>query len=224
MSSFCRRLPGISVLILAVTLLLSLILTAAPVTANGPITPPSLEIDPHPTITATVSTQFTIQIWIRNIPAGYKLTELDFIVSWDSNQMDFVRYQEFKPPNWSVLGRDLESDHYFLHVRAYTPEDATDLEMAWASITFHCIAEGASKITLSTASTNANTIILYDGESYYNTSPDPFVITVNQFGPRPVGGVALPTNKLEIVAPFAALAGLVAVVSAVVAVKRRSKT
>ena len=39
----------------------------------------------------------------------------------------------------------------------------------------------------------------------------------------PVGGVVLPTNKLEIVAPFAALAGLVVAVSAVVAVKKRSK-
>ena len=37
----------------------------------------------------------------------------------------------------------------------------------------------------------------------------------------PVGGIALPTNKLEIVAPFAALAGLIVAVSAVVAVKRR---
>jgi len=38
---------------------------------------------------------------------------------------------------------------------------------------------------------------------------------------RPVGGVVLPTSKLEIVAPFAALAGLVVAVSAVVVVKRR---
>jgi hypothetical protein len=39
--------------------------------------------------------------------------------------------------------------------------------------------------------------------------------------PNPVGGVVLPTSKLEIVAPFAALAGLIAVVSAVVVVKKR---
>jgi hypothetical protein len=39
--------------------------------------------------------------------------------------------------------------------------------------------------------------------------------------PNPVGGVVLPTSKLQIVAPFAALAGLIIAVSAVVAVKRR---
>jgi hypothetical protein len=36
-----------------------------------------------------------------------------------------------------------------------------------------------------------------------------------------VGGVVMPTSKLEIAAPLAALAGLIVAVSAVVAVKRR---
>jgi hypothetical protein len=36
-----------------------------------------------------------------------------------------------------------------------------------------------------------------------------------------VGGIVMPTNKLEIVAPFAALAGLIVAVSAVVAFKKR---
>ncbi|MEM3018141.1 MAG: hypothetical protein QXO25_04610 [Candidatus Bathyarchaeia archaeon] len=38
---------------------------------------------------------------------------------------------------------------------------------------------------------------------------------------RPVGGLVIPANKLEILAPYLALAGLVAAVSAVVAVRRR---
>jgi hypothetical protein len=37
----------------------------------------------------------------------------------------------------------------------------------------------------------------------------------------PVGGVATPTNKLEILAPYLALAGLIAAVSAVYVIKRR---
>jgi hypothetical protein len=36
-----------------------------------------------------------------------------------------------------------------------------------------------------------------------------------------VGGLVMPTNKLEILTPYLALAGLIAAVSAVVAVKRR---
>ena len=38
---------------------------------------------------------------------------------------------------------------------------------------------------------------------------------------RPVGGVVMPTNTLAIAAPYLALAGLVAAVSAVVVVKKR---
>jgi hypothetical protein len=36
-----------------------------------------------------------------------------------------------------------------------------------------------------------------------------------------VGGLVMPTNKLEIIAPFAALVGLIVAVSAVVVVKTR---
>jgi hypothetical protein len=38
---------------------------------------------------------------------------------------------------------------------------------------------------------------------------------------KPVGGILMPTNKLEILTPYLALAGLIAVVSAVVVVKKR---
>jgi hypothetical protein len=38
---------------------------------------------------------------------------------------------------------------------------------------------------------------------------------------NPVGGVLMPTSKLEILTPYLALAGLIAAVSAVVVVKKR---
>jgi hypothetical protein len=39
--------------------------------------------------------------------------------------------------------------------------------------------------------------------------------------PYAVGGVVMPTNKLEILTPYLALGGLIVAVSAVVAVKKR---
>jgi len=74
-----------------------------------------------------------------------------------------------------------------------------------------------------------------DGRSYYRTSPsgswhqfssqDIMIRAVVEWQDpsRPVGGHVMATNKLEILAPYMALAGLVAVVSAVVVVKRRTK-
>ncbi len=51
-----------------------------------------------------------------------------------------------------------------------------------------------------------------NGENYY------IILHAVTF---PVGGVTLPTNKLEILTPYLTLAGLVAALSAVVVVKRR---
>ena len=46
-------------------------------------------------------------------------------------------------------------------------------------------------------------------------------LAVNQVPPRTVGGLVMPTNELEILAPYLALVGLVVAVSVVVVVKRR---
>ena len=52
------------------------------------------------------------------------------------------------------------------------------------------------------------------------TGADPYGVAI-AFLPSPVGGVVMSTNKLELLAPFLALAGLIVAVSAVVVVKRR---
>jgi dipeptidyl aminopeptidase/acylaminoacyl peptidase len=52
-------------------------------------------------------------------------------------------------------------------------------------------------------------------------NPDDDVPNWQPLPARPVGGVTLPTNKLEILTPYLALAGLVAAVSAVVVVRKR---
>jgi DNA-binding beta-propeller fold protein YncE len=55
----------------------------------------------------------------------------------------------------------------------------------------------------------------------FAANTDPVGIAIFQPLARPVGGVVEPVNKLALATPFLALAGLVAVVSAVIVVKRR---
>jgi len=81
--------------------------------------------------------------------------------------------------------------------------DVTDIEMAWASLTFHCLAEGTSQIVVETAE---DTLVLYDGQNTFPTIPDPFQVTCNQVEPGPVGGVVVPVSKLQILAPYLARA------------------
>jgi len=76
--------------------------------------------------------------------------------------------------------------------------------------------DGADKVSMSGdgATLAVGTSALTHGTAY-------LLSTGYSSGPRPVGGVLVPVNKLEILTPYIALAGLIAAVSTVVAVKRR---
>ena len=50
-------------------------------------------------------------------------------------------------------------------------------------------------------------------------NPEPVTVTVNQVAP--VGGIVTPVDKLELLTPYIALAGLIIVVSTVYVIKRR---
>jgi len=56
----------------------------------------------------------------------------------------------------------------------------------------------------------------------FDAIPEPVTVTIYQ-GLGPVGGVATPVNKLEILTPYLALAGLIAAVSTVFVIKRRKE-
>jgi hypothetical protein len=91
--------------------------------------------------------------------------------------------------------------------------DPYNEDALWAVITFHCLGEGTS-------------VIEADGFAWPVTGLKselaPSESTVNQVPPNPVGGVLVPVNKLEILAPYVALAGLIATVTIVI-VKIRSR-
>ncbi|OGD54517.1 hypothetical protein A3K80_08975 [Candidatus Bathyarchaeota archaeon RBG_13_38_9] len=63
------------------------------------------------------------------------------------------------------------------------------------------------------------------GQAYAGGNPQSYDMVFRTFGsdqtPYAVGGVISPTNKLEILTPYIALAGLVITVSAIIVVKRR---
>lgn len=57
----------------------------------------------------------------------------------------------------------------------------------------------------------------------YSTSDFMIRALVEDASPRPVGGIVTPVNKLEILTPYLALAGLIAAVSKVYVIKRRKE-
>ena len=71
------------------------------------------------------------------------------------------------------------------------------------------------------ASPNGIDLYAVGSQTPITTYPTPFNALITQVKAAPVGGVVIPIDKLEILTPYIALAGLMAAVSAVVVVKRR---
>ncbi|MGB6679694.1 MAG: hypothetical protein WBF08_00040 [Candidatus Bathyarchaeia archaeon] len=85
----------------------------------------------------------------------------------------------------------------------------------WLTITFNCEGAGTSTILVE------GTVDLATGtEAPQTVDLEPIEITVNQVG-IPVGGIASPINKLEILIPYIALVGLIITVSIVYVLRRR---
>jgi len=185
---------------------------------------PSLSIKPAPSITVSVCSRFTIEIWITDIPTELELSMMGFniYVGWDPTMMECVGYENYAGERgWDAHDEmsNVKAKYTLMATKAEEPFWQTDAR--WASITFHCKGAGTSTITLS--SPRLDTIWLWDGDEQIDTYPEPFEITCNQVG-RPVGGVLTPVNKLEILAPYLALVGLVGAVTAAVAIQRRRET
>jgi hypothetical protein len=107
-----------------------------------------------------------------------------------------------------------------LRVIASGPQWSDDA--AWMRFTFHCLGEGRSIMILSSDVTQT-IYLIPTGSSDQPTAvdPEPFEVIVNQISPAPVGGISPPINKLAVLAPYLALAGLIIAASAVIVKKRK---
>jgi hypothetical protein len=169
------------------------------------------------TIDVPVGSDFTIEVWIRGIPQGFSLVGFDFGVTWDPTLVEY-NFHTTNDHGWPHSHNvDKNAGVLSFNYPTDTGHQVTS-DDRWATINFICLGEGTSQIAIA----SVDTIFLWDGQTTpISVDPAPSVLVCNQFLPRTVGGVTVPTNKLEIVAPFAALAGLVIAVSAVVVRKRR---
>ena len=174
-----------------------------------------------PYVDVPVGSTFTIPVSIRNLPRS--MNKFDLSVTWDPNLVELTGIvengeQESRPwdtyytnPPWSGS------------VTCYGEGQPWSQDAVWFTLTFRCKNVGTSIISAESGVVYHDTIYLVDPSQELTSNP--FAIYCNQRQPtplsNPVGGVILPTSKLEIVAPFAALAGLIVAVSAVVVVKRR---
>jgi hypothetical protein len=202
-------------------ILISLIVLglSSPVIAQPPYFP-NVIVSPT-SISAQVSTTFSITFSARDIPSGYGLTYIGLVLTWPSSDMELVSGTEGAslPPGWKVSLGDWTvippgSEKKYFQMSRDTGEPVT-VDREWLTVTFHCLGPGPSMIVVDGS---LEVRELPEG-SIYGQGIEAIEITVNQFAP--VGGISTPINKLEILTPYLALAGLIIAVSAIAIKKRK---
>ncbi|WP_455369831.1 hypothetical protein [[Eubacterium] cellulosolvens] len=199
------------------TLLFGLLIIGLGRPVTGQLGPPKLMVYPS-SITTNVSTEFSIDIWLTDIPENNRMEGALIVVGWFRSDMEKISEETNEPGSWDVDiqdGSDLNKDYRGFD---FAPKNgiAVTEDRRWVTITFHCLEAGVTTISI-------------EGQALMATGTaapelldlDPIEVTVNQVAP--VGGISTTVNKLEILAPYIALAGLIAAVSAVYVFKKHKE-
>jgi len=183
--------------------------------------PPRLSIENAPS-TVLVSTTFEVEFWILDIPDP-GMNRWLLIVSWDPALMELA--EEFddiitrEEARWNSRGWLYSSGGYDVNLIGFIVEtgDAPWTEDAlWFTLNFHCLGPGSSSIRLGGLDEVELAIIALGS---FEVFPEDVYVTIQQTGT--VGGIVSPINKLAVLTPYLALAGLIIAVSTVYIIKRR---
>jgi len=111
---------------------------------------------------------------------------------------------------------DIPTDHVYYAVTSPGPTDLSDFYEGTNGFQTYSIAISAGTHTI-------EFIVAEAGDIYYDSGLLVDAFTAPSPAPTPVGGIAIPVNKLAILAPYLALIGLVGAVTVAVATTRRRK-
>ncbi|MGB6681608.1 MAG: DNRLRE domain-containing protein [Candidatus Bathyarchaeia archaeon] len=184
-------------------------------------------------IDVPVSSEFTLNFWIRHIPEGYGMVAFDFDVHYDPDLMELVDNEVFFPPghSWDSAGASYDVGRYsprgnWGYDPQYNPDATPETDdFLAARATFHCKGESlGSEIRVSAGQRTVTLRNLETGEEMEMYPPDHVVVCNQQPAPsnpyRYVGGELFTANKLAVLSPYLALIGLVGILTAAVAIKR----
>ncbi|MGB6681299.1 MAG: hypothetical protein WBF08_08275 [Candidatus Bathyarchaeia archaeon] len=202
------------------TLLLAVIISSLglPVSAGNGIA--KIVVEPR-IITISVSSTFTIDIWIRDLSSDF-MQEFDFTITWDPDLMEIVSNIDHvlaNDPNWIIKTQILNPASGTYRLNAWTGLFGSPVneDLSWVTLTFHCRGVGSSPVNIQ------NTVIYRAATGAQPIAHEVLKGAVTQEPATPVGGYVTPINKLEILTPYIAIAGLIAAVSAVYVIKRRKE-
>jgi len=161
-------------------------------------------------LTVNVCTEFTVTVEVEINDPNNPLVSFSLEILFDPNSMEYVSHTVLAASGWTFnvdLDR-IDSGEFDMSSPGDQPPVTETRD--WLNITFHCLEVGDTEI-------RSNAEITLQSSSYGRTAG----AIVHQVEPAPVGGVVTSINKLEIIAPYLALAGLMMAVSAVFVIKKR---
>jgi hypothetical protein len=155
---------------------------------------------------------FTVDVWIRDLSED--MVAFGFVISWDPTMMEYISHANHVSANgWSLAGPgevvNLDTNEYLLIAEG----PAYDEDASWTTITFRCLGEGSSPINI------IDWLIENENEEPFDVEVLKAAVTQNP--DATVGGVVSKINKLELITPYLALAGLIAAISMVYVIKIR---
>ncbi len=167
-----------------------------------------------------VCNEFEVELWVRDLPTECFMIGLIVYVTWDPDLMELQNVELNLPTPWVVDdGPREEMDSYYIKLQGLPFSS----NWKWITFTFHCKGVGSSPINIPE---------WYEYPSGGKVSVGPYMIeslshtklkaaVTQTIEPAPVAGLVTPTNKLMVLTPYIALAGLIASVSTVIIIKRR---
>ena len=189
-----------------------LVLASLTVSVSAPVADPDCSVEPQNQTVAAGST-FTVNVWIRNLPAP-GMDWFEFKVVWDPSMVEYVGRTRSWPIGWLEDKETIQPQSYYLEAH-WGFFGFYSLDHSWVTITFRCLRAGTTQIAPTGAVVSPGSLICDLLPATVN-----HVATVNQVGST-VGGYVVTANRLIVLAPYLVMIGSVAVIPAVYLTKRR---
>jgi hypothetical protein len=177
---------------------------------------------PITSINVTLGSTFTLDVILGSAPPGFSLIGYLLEFTWDSSQVELIGASALAPDGangWST-GTSLGSQGNSVTVSG-RGGDTTKQSFTAAHLIFRCRAVGTSTITAAAPPEKSIDLVPDEGGLETHTTIGPLPLVCNQSPPLTVGGIVMSVNKHEVLAPYLTLAGLIALASVVVVVRKR---
>jgi hypothetical protein len=185
----------------------------------------TVAVEPQ-TTDVTVGSIFDVTIWIRNVQA-HGMDAFQFIITWDRSLMQYNAHTVntltgWEEPSWVIGVTNTGLGYSVLQMDTSNPQTyGISSDRKWLTLSFRCLGPGSAEVNLPISVTDQDGTTTFSLFVHGITEGDYdlniIIGTVNQ-RQQAVGGELFTANKLAVLSPYLALAGLISIIASAAAV------